>query len=195
MCQFHSWFLDHPVRVIYTKATNSVRYFSCRLSQNFTFSVNISKTVSFTVLKIFSPIQGTGKTKTLVAAIVEIVNTTNDSVLVCCQSNAACDEIVQRLMLSLQSGQCYRMYATSIKKEDVLSSIAPFSNLHDGRCQPPSLRIVYQARVVACTSQTASYFLRTKKDPLFDPHHFSYLMLDEAACLEQPAALIPITGD
>lgn len=87
------------------------------------------------------------------------------------------------------------MYASSTKKEDIPSTIAAFSNLHDGRCQPPSLRIVYQARVVVCTAQTASYFLRTRKDSLFEPHHFSYLILDEAACLEQPAALIPITGN
>lgn len=43
---------------------------------------------------------GTGKTKVIVAAIEEIVRNkaTENFVLVCASSNAACDEIFERLM-------------------------------------------------------------------------------------------------
>lgn len=129
------------------------------------------------------------------AAIKDIVDTTADSILVCCQSNAACDEMMVRLVTVLNFGQCYRMYATSMTKDDIPFNVRSSANLHEDRCQIPALRLVYQARVVVCTLQIAAYFTRSKKDPSFDPHHFQYLILDEAACMEQPAALIPITGD
>lgn len=40
---------------------------------------------------------GTGKTKTVVAAILSILKTSDDNILVCTQSNDACDEIAVRL--------------------------------------------------------------------------------------------------
>lgn len=49
-------------------------------------------------VNFFFEITGTGKTKTLVAAIEQIVRTTDQNVLVCASSNAACDEIAVRLL-------------------------------------------------------------------------------------------------
>lgn len=99
-----------------------------------------------------------------------------------------------RLLKVLEGSKVFRMYSESHKKEDIHRSIVPFPNWHEGRCQVPALEFVYQARVVICTAQTAGYFMRSIKDPLFDANHFDYLILDEAACLEQTAALVPVIG-
>lgn len=56
---------------------------------------------------------GTGKTKTLVTAIRRIVKTTRKNILVCAQSNAACDEVAHRLSEYLNFKQMLRLYSTS----------------------------------------------------------------------------------
>lgn len=57
----------------------------------------------------FSYELGTGKTRTLVAAITEIVRTTNDFVLMLAHSNAACDEITIRLLDILSNDELFRL--------------------------------------------------------------------------------------
>lgn len=138
---------------------------------------------------------GTGKTKTLIAAIKDLVRTTNKFILVCAQSNTACDELMLRTLKTLEYGESYRMYAVSVKEENIPLAIRPLSNLHEGRCQMPALNVVYQPRVVICTVQTAGYFNRVKSDPHFDLNHFSFLMIDEAGSIEETGTLIPITGN
>lgn len=42
--------------------------------------------------------KGTGKTRTLIAAIQEIIRSSDKYVLVCAASNSACDELCERLL-------------------------------------------------------------------------------------------------
>lgn len=137
---------------------------------------------------------GTGKTRTFVAAISEIVSATNKSILVCAQSNTACDEIALRLMKVLRDGELFRMYAKSHDKNLINTKIKPISNLKGNVIHFPSLEHIYQFRVVVCIFFTSAYFSSVRKEKYFDPAHFSYVFIDEAACCQEIFSMIPIAG-
>lgn len=143
----------------------------------------------------FSYKLGTGKTRTLVAAIAEIVRGTNDFVLVLAHSNAACDEIAIRLLEVLRIDELFRLYAKSFNKDAMNPRIAPISNLHDGEIQFPSLEYLHQFRVVLATLLTAGSLVRScGADHDFNSKHFSRIIIDEAGCIHEPAVMIPIAG-
>lgn len=102
-------------------------------------------------------ISGTGKTKTIVEAILQIWKTQpNSRILVCASSNSACDEIAQRLLKFIPTSDkdsdtfnLYRLYATSLNKDCPDQSILDTSNYFD-RFYPP-LQTLYQYRIVVGT--------------------------------------------
>lgn len=140
---------------------------------------------------------GTGKTKTIVAAIAEIVRTSKNNVLVCAQSNAACDEITNRLVNVLHKGEISRMYAKSWNINAVNSNIRPISNFRNSEFQFPSLNYIYRHRVVVTTLLTAGCFprLRSSNSARYDSGHFSHIFIDEAGFVHEPISLIAIAGN
>lgn len=139
---------------------------------------------------IFGP-AGTGKTRTLVAAIEEIVRSTNKCILVCACSNAACDEITQRLLQKLKTNEIFRMYAKSYNTAKIIKTC---SNFIQGEFRFPSLKFLYKFRVVICTLLTAGNLVRARSDPDFDTKHFSHVFIDECASTNETTTLIPIAG-
>lgn len=138
---------------------------------------------------------GTGKTSCIVAAILKVVRTTKKYVLVCANANAACDEITERLAKVLKSSEIFRMYAKSFESKNISSKIIPFSNLHKGKIQFPSLPFLYKFRVVICTLPTAGSLTRARGlEQVYDSSHFSYIFIDEAATCHEPVTLITIAG-
>lgn len=137
---------------------------------------------------------GTGKTRTVVATIVELVRNTDKSILVCAQSNTACDEITLRLWQISGSDYIFRMYAQSFDKNKVNKKIAHISNFKNGKITTPFRDYVYQWRVVVCTLSTSGYFIRLPTKNNVDSKRFEYLFIDEAACVQESMALIPIVG-
>lgn len=137
---------------------------------------------------------GTGKTRTLVAAIVEIILTTDNCVLVCTCSNSACDEITERLLDLLPSHTVFRMYAKSFSVDELNEKIRPVSNLIDNEFQLPSLTYLYQFRVIICTVQMAGCITRARENNNFRSNHFSHVIFDEAACVPQSVSLVAIAG-
>lgn len=137
---------------------------------------------------------GTGKTRTMVAAIREIVHTTQKNILVCAQSNTACDEITLRLRQVLKNEEMLRVYAKSFNKRSIDEKIAPISNLRADSIVIPSLEDLYQFRVIICTILTAGCFTRVREESYYDPSHFDYVFVDEAACVPESVTLIPIAG-
>lgn len=133
---------------------------------------------------------GTGKTKTLVSAIRNIVETSTNNILVCAQSNAACDEIAQRLCKHFNKNEIFRMYAMSQRPDKISPLIQTISNAYDGFIDFPPLHVLYKFRVIICTLSTAVCLTRAH----FDPYHFSYVIIDECASTPETMALIPIAG-
>lgn len=145
--------------------------------------------------RIFS---GTGKTKTMVAAIQEIVRTTQKYILVCAQSNAACDEIAIRLSQVLEDGELMRVFAKSYNKKLLDERIAKISNLREdlgeGSFIIPCLAYLYQFRVIICTILTAGCMTRAREERDFKSSHFDFVFIDEAACVQESMTMIPIAG-
>lgn len=138
---------------------------------------------------------GTGKTRTIVAAITEIISTTENCILVCANSNAACDELAGRLIKLVPKGTLLRMYAKSVKLTEVDDTLKRVCNLVGNEFKFPSLAYLYTYRIVVCTLLTAGVLVRARsKDKSFDPSHFSHIFIDEAACVPEPISLIAVAG-
>lgn len=130
------------------------------------------------------------------AAIAEIIHTTQNCVLVCSQSNSACDEITSRLVDILQDGQIFRMYAKSFDIAKVSAKIRPICNFRNGQFQIPSIKYIYGFRVVITTILTAGCLTRARKlDSAYDSGHFSHVFMDEIAFVHEPVSLIAIAGE
>lgn len=144
--------------------------------------------------KIYQPIffiPGTGKTRTLIASIEQIIRSTDCCILVCANSNAACDEITQRLLKVLRTKEIFRMYAKSYNKANAIKTC---SNLFEGEFRYPSLKFLYKFRVVICTLLTSGNLVRARDNPEFNPRHFSHIFIDECASTNEITTLIPIAG-
>lgn len=133
---------------------------------------------------------GTGKTRTLAATISQIVSTTRENILVCAQSNSACDEIAVRLKEYLDESEMFRMYTKSKDLSELTESIIEFSNYFDGELKFPPLRYIRKYRVVICTLATAGCLTRAQ----CNPKHFTYVFIDECASSVEPITLVPIAG-
>lgn len=149
----------------------------------------------------------------MVAAIEEIVRSSDNCVLVCANSNAACDEITERLLNVLHYGEMLRMYAKSFDTRKISENIKPISNGRGESILFPSLESLYKFRVVICTLTTACVFTRAREFSAsrqikrvrryhehnldyngYNPSHFSHIIIDEAASTNETSALVPIAG-
>lgn len=138
---------------------------------------------------------GTGKTQTLVAAIEQIVISTYGHVLVCANSNAACDEIAERLMHVLSKAQLLRFYPKSYNLKKIKPSLLRVSNVYNRQISVPELSFFYGYRVIVCTLCTAGCFTRARADfEVFDPAHFSHVIIDESASTHETMTLVAIAG-
>lgn len=138
--------------------------------------------------------KGTGKTRTLVAAIEEIIRSSDGSVLVCANSNSACDEIAERLLNVLNFGEMFRMYAKTYNVGKISKTIKPICNWSKHEFQFPSLKFLYEFRVLICTLSTAGCITRAYESSDFNRRHFSHIMIDECASTHETVTMIPIAG-
>lgn len=99
---------------------------------------------------MFGP-PGTGKTKTLIEAISQIIRNDNPTefILVCATSNSACNEIAKRLLIDFGTDKMFRIFAKSVafNMDDIPRSILDASNLKTGLHYYPSLNVIYQYKV------------------------------------------------
>lgn len=136
------------------------------------------------------PIQGTGKTRTLVASIEQIVLLTSKHVLVCAQSNTACDEIAERLTTVLGEEELFRLYAKTFDVCKLNPLLAPYSNWTGTEFHYPSLQFLLKFRVLVCTLCTAGTLTRAG----ISAKHFSYVFIDESVSAFETMTMIPIAG-
>ncbi|XP_009997745.1 PREDICTED: putative helicase Mov10l1 [Chaetura pelagica] len=133
---------------------------------------------------LFGP-PGTGKTVTVIEAILQIHYTLPDSrVLVCAPSNAATDLICLRLHQSnlLKPGAMVRVNATYRSPEQIDDVLKPYCEEAD------DIRKASWFRIIITTCSTAGMFYQTE----IRLGHFTHVILDEAGQASEPESLIPI---
>lgn len=110
-------------------------------------------------------------------------------------SNSACDEIAERLVDILGPTQIFRLYANNYR--GILNEkLRPVSNHTDQGYQLPSLKYLYQYRVLISTLNTAGCLTRARSaDNEFSSTHFSHIFIDEAASVQMAVALVGIAGE
>lgn len=127
-------------------------------------------------------------------AIKKIIRSSNNCVLVCCNSNSACDEIAGRLSKWCKPGEIFRMFAKSHSEKKVDPKILKYSNFVKGQFRFPSLKYLYRFRLVICTLLTAGCISRARENREFNPGHFSHIFVDEGASTNETTTLIAIAG-
>lgn len=143
----------------------------------------------------YHSLSGTGKTHTIVAAVVEILRSSKKNcVLICANTNTACEELTLRLAKVLQAGELFRLYAKSYDSLKIKDQIKPMCNWSDGQYHFPSLKFLYRYRVIICTMAASGYLNMVCNDRSFDPAHFSHVFIDECANSHETVSLIPIAG-
>lgn len=118
--------------------------------------------------------KGTGKTSTIVEAIEHIIRTTNQHILVCANSNTACDEVAERIVKVLGQSSVFRLYAKSFNKTLLKPQLQQISNLQNGEFQFPPLEHLHKFRVLVCTLLTAGLLVRANG---IDAKHFSHIII------------------
>ncbi|OVA05425.1 putative RNA helicase SDE3 [Macleaya cordata] len=138
---------------------------------------------------------GTGKTMTVVEAILQLYTTRKKSrILVCAASNSAADHILERLIskeiVEVKESEIFRLNATSRPYEDVCSDNIRFCYFEESIFKCPPLGALMRYRIVISTYMSASllYAEGIKKG------HFSHIFLDEAGQASEPETMVPISN-
>ncbi|KAI3469598.1 hypothetical protein Pfo_026261 [Paulownia fortunei] len=137
---------------------------------------------------------GTGKTKTLIEAILQIYRAKrNDRILVCAPSNSAADHMLERLVseksVTIQKNEIFRLNAYTRPFEDVNPNYTEFCCVEDFIFKCPSRWDLVQYRIIISTYTSSSllYAEGIRKG------HFSYFFLDEAGQASEPETMVPLS--
>jgi helicase MOV-10 len=141
---------------------------------------------------VFGP-AGTGKTTTLVEAAVQIITRkTGSKILICAQSNSACDTIGVRLLKYLSKTKIFRLYSrTVLTMPNVDETLKSTSNFRGGSDVLPSYEELKYFDIIITTLVSSKKLHRGELSENF----FDYIFVDESASTTEAECLIPITGN
>lgn len=110
-------------------------------------------------------------------------------------SNAAADELAQRLLKYLRSDcyfhhNVYRLYAANVQREVTDAQLLAHSNYQLSSI--PAWEILLKYRILICTLATSGRL--NLAPPFQSAKHFTHLFIDECGSATETAALIPIAG-
>ncbi|XP_071810041.1 RNA helicase Mov10l1-like isoform X1 [Asterias amurensis] len=133
---------------------------------------------------IFGP-PGTGKTVTVVEAILQVhCRRPSSRILACTPSNSAADLLTERIHDSnkVDSGAMVRLNAFHRSQESIPSAILPYCK--DGE----KLEVISHQRIIVCTCSTAGSLYQLG----LTAGHFSHVFVDEAGQATEPECLVPV---
>ncbi|XP_053775794.1 RNA helicase Mov10l1 [Desmodus rotundus] len=133
---------------------------------------------------LFGP-PGTGKTVTIIEAVLQVYHALPDSrILVCVPSNSAADLVCLRLHESqlLQPGTMVRVNATCRLEETVIEAIKAYCRDGEDIWKASRFRII----ITTCSSAGLFYQIGVRVG------HFTHVFVDEAGQASEPECLIPL---
>ncbi|XP_023487461.1 RNA helicase Mov10l1 isoform X1 [Equus caballus] len=133
---------------------------------------------------LFGP-PGTGKTVTIIEAVLQMYYTLPDSrILVCAPSNSAADLVCLRLHESqvLRPGAMVRVNATCRFEETIIDAIKPYCKDGEDIWKASRFRII----ITTCSSSGLFYQIGVRVG------HFTHVFVDEAGQASEPECLIPL---
>ncbi|CAA0823075.1 Probable RNA helicase SDE3 [Striga hermonthica] len=138
---------------------------------------------------------GTGKTMTLIEAILQIyLSKKNARVLVCAPSNSAADHILERLvgqdLVEIKKNEIFRLNALTRPFADVSPDHIEFCFVEDSAFKCPSRWDLAKYRIIISTYMSASllYSEGVRRG------HFSYFFMDEAGQASEPETMVPLSN-
>ncbi|KAM5250575.1 RNA helicase Mov10l1 [Hipposideros larvatus] len=133
---------------------------------------------------LFGP-PGTGKTVTIIEAVLQVYHALPDSrVLICAPSNSAADLVCLRLHESwaLRPGTMVRVNATCRFEETASPAVRPYCRDGEDIWRASRFRII----VTTCSSAGLFYQIGVRVG------HFTHVFVDEAGQASEPECLIPL---
>ena len=138
---------------------------------------------------------GTGKTMTLVEAILQIYSSRPKArILVCAASNSAADHVLVKLFenkgIEVQKSEIFRLNAPSRAYEDVKADLIQFCFFEGMVFKCPPLRALWHYRIIISTYMSASLLYAEG----IRRGHFSHIFLDEAGQASEPETMVPLSN-
>lgn len=138
---------------------------------------------------------GTGKTMTLVEAIVQLYTTQrNARVLVCAPSNSAADHILEKLLclegVRIKDNEIFRLNAATRAYEEIKPEIIRFCFFDELIFKCPPLKALTRYKLVVSTYMSAS-LLNAEG---VNRGHFTHIFLDEAGQASEPENMIAVSN-
>ncbi|CAI9108746.1 OLC1v1008426C1 [Oldenlandia corymbosa var. corymbosa] len=136
---------------------------------------------------------GTGKTITVVEAILQLYSKKRNSrTLVCAPSNSAADNILEKILsangANIQGNDIFRLNAVTRSPEEVDPKYIDYCYLDNSFFSCPPLKNLMQFRIVVST-YTSACLLHAEG---IRRGHFSHIFLDEAGQASEPETMVPI---
>lgn len=143
---------------------------------------------------IFGP-PGTGKTMTMVEAILQLYSTQKSSrILVCAPSNSAADFILERLLneesVEIKDTEIFRLNAATRPYDDVNPDFLRFCFFDELVFKCPPLSVLTSYRIIISTYMSSSLLYAES----VGKGHFSHIFLDESGQASEPESMIPVAN-
>jgi len=143
---------------------------------------------SFDLLSYLRHRPGTGKTITIVEAILQLLhNNPQARILACTPSNSAADLIAERLSAGLNTDQLFRLVAPSRFKDQIPDVVKPYTYTQQDHFSVPMPRMTaFKVIVSTCVSAAIVSGIGMARG------HFSHIFIDEAGQATEPEAFVSI---
>ena len=165
-----------------------------------------------TIPYLISGPPGTGKTRTLVAAILAILHVNPHAhILACAPSNPAADTITSRLVPHLAAKQLFRLNPPNRTFAEVPDDVLRYCHIENDNFGLPPYHELMTFRVVVTHCLDAAILVDARATnvdtmgteqvclPVFHPHqprvlpHWTHLLVDEAGQASEPEMAIPLS--